>query len=199
MTRKRLTYLTVVISLVVVGTFAWNLTARAAYESAEYTVVKSEGPFEIREYPDLMLASTDMRSGSQGGDGSFMRLFRYISGGNEADQKVSMTTPVFMEDPQQDSQGRMGFVIPKQVVREGVPKPVSADVQVRKREGGRFVVFRFAGRMNAESSKNAEEKLRKWALSKGLTCHEQSESAGYDPPWTPGPLRRNEVLIRISE
>ncbi|MFM7516668.1 MAG: heme-binding protein, partial [Pirellula sp.] len=25
------------------------------------------------------------------------------------------------------------------------------------------------------------------------------ETAGYDPPFTPGPLRRNEVLIRIKK
>jgi DNA gyrase inhibitor GyrI len=199
MTRKSLTYLTVVIVLFAMGIFAWNLTARAAYESAEYTVLESDGSFEIREYPDLILASTEMQAGSEGGDGSFMRLFRYISGANEDDQKVSMTTPVFMEEPHQDSKGRMGFVIPKKVALEGVPKPVAADVQVRKREGGRFAVIRFSGRVNAKSSKIAEEKLREWALSKGLSFHEESEYAGYDPPWTPGPLRRNEVLIRLSE
>nr|WP_298869380.1 heme-binding protein [uncultured Gimesia sp.] len=25
-----------------------------------------------------------------------------------------------------------------------------------------------------------------------------AECAGYDPPWTPGPFRRNEVLVRIK-
>ena len=54
--------------------FGWKLTSRSAYESAEYEIVEQDGPFEIREYPDLMLASTRMRTGSQGNDGSFMRL-----------------------------------------------------------------------------------------------------------------------------
>ena len=26
----------------------------------------------------------------------------------------------------------------------------------------------------------------------------EPEIASYDPPWTPGPLRRNEILIRIG-
>ena len=30
-------------------------------------------------------------------NGAFMRLFRYISAGNEENQKISMTTPVFTE------------------------------------------------------------------------------------------------------
>jgi hypothetical protein len=33
----------------------------------------------------------------------------------------------------------------------------------------------------------------------GLTADVDAETAGYDPPWTPGPFRRNEVLIRIDE
>ena len=39
--------------------FGWKLTARGAYESAEYTVRDSDAPFEIREYPDLVLAATN--------------------------------------------------------------------------------------------------------------------------------------------
>lgn len=199
MKKRKLAYLCVVIVFGVASSFAWNLTARAAYESAPYTVVESDGPFELRDYPELMLASTDMRPDSKGNDGSFMRLFRYISGENEADQKVAMTTPVFMEDAQDESSGRMGFVIPKEVAQEGIPKPVAAAVQVRKRAGGRFAVIRFKGRMDAKSTAEAEKRLRSWAASKGLSCHDEAESAGYDPPWTPGPFRRNEVLIRLQK
>jgi hypothetical protein len=199
MTKKRMVYLSLAVVFLGFGSFAWNLTARAAYESAEYTVVESDGPFEIREYPDLMLASTDASFVAQGNDGSFMRLFRYISGANEANQKVAMTTPVFMEETQQDSKGRMGFVIPKEVAAQGAPKPVATDVKVRKREGGRFAVIRFSGRMNAKAVEKAEDQLREWIESRGLKDTNDVESAGYDAPFTPGPLRRNEVLIRIKK
>ena len=77
--------------------FGWKLTARSAYESAEYTVLDSAGPFETREYPDLMMATTNTQLEVQGGDGSFMRLFQYISGANDGQSKIAMTTPVFME------------------------------------------------------------------------------------------------------
>ncbi len=127
-------------------------------------MVESDGAFEIRDYPDLMLAATNMRS--QGRDGSFMRLFRYISGANEPGQKVAMTTPVFMQAGGEQSKGQMGFVIPKQVASQGVPKPVATDVQIREREGGRFAVIRFAGRMDAKSAKDAEQKLRTWITNK---------------------------------
>ena len=198
MTRKRFAFVGFIILMSIGGVFVWNLTARAAYESAEYTVVEKEGSFEIRDYPDLMLASTEMDFESQGRDGSFMRLFRYISGGNESNQKVSMTTPVFM-DGTEEAKGQMGFVIPKEVVIAGVPEPASSDVSIRKREGGRFAVIRFSGRLNAKKAKDAEQKLRKWIEAKGLKGQTESESAGYDPPFTPGPLRRNEILVRLSD
>ncbi|MCA9181295.1 MAG: heme-binding protein [Planctomycetales bacterium] len=85
--------------------FGWQVTARSAYESAQYKAVGVDGAFEIREYPELMLVSTSTKLETQENDGSLMRLFRYISGSNDAEQKVSMTTPVFM---QRDAEGVPG-------------------------------------------------------------------------------------------
>ena len=190
------------IGLIVTGVFGWNLIARGAYESAEYKVIESDGKFEIREYPDLMLAATTTKSDLQGRDGSFMQLFRYISGANESKQKISMTTPVFMENQNSGERVQMGFVMPKEVADQGVPKPTGEKVEVRKRDGGRFAVVRFSGTLTAKSAKDAETRLREWIQTKGLEPLSVGDSngvetAGYDPPFTPGPLRRNEVLIRI--
>ena len=80
---KKMIYLTLAAALVVVVYFGWKLTSRSAYETAEYAVLESDQSFEVREYPDLMMATTDMQQQSQGNDGSFMRLFGYISGANE--------------------------------------------------------------------------------------------------------------------
>ena len=90
-------YFASVAVLVAIGVFVFNKTTRAGYESAEYKVIESDGNFEVREYPDLMLVATTTKIDAQGRDGSFMKLFRYISGANESEQKISMTTPVFME------------------------------------------------------------------------------------------------------
>ena len=203
MKRKTMFYLSVTAIFVLAGIFAWNTMARGAYESAEYKVVTSDGKFEVREYPDLMLVATTTNMEAQGRDGSFMRLFRYISGANESDKKISMTTPVFMENDKADSAVQMGFVMPKEIAANGVPAPTGQGVDVRKRTGGRFAVLRFSGQINAKVAKESEAKLRIWMESKGLVADESPDSsgvetAGYDPPFTPGPLRRNEVLIRLK-
>jgi DNA gyrase inhibitor GyrI len=196
-------YFSIIVGLALVGVIAWNHAALADYESAEYKVIESDGNFEVREYPDLMLVATTTKIDAQGRDGSFMRLFRYISGANESDQKISMTTPVFMENDKVDSNVQMGFVMPQAVAVEGVPQPTGPDVNVRKRAGGRFAVVRFSGRLNAKLAKDSESKLRAWMESKGFVADDSPEfsgveSASYDPPYTPGPLRRNEILIRLK-
>jgi DNA gyrase inhibitor GyrI len=175
------------------------MTARAGYESAEYQVITSEGNIEIREYPDLMLAATHSKMDSQGRDGSFMRLFRYISGANEGDRKIAMTTPVFMEGEVGTTDVSMGFVMPKEVAAEGPPEPKGDGVKIRKRKGGQFAVIRFSGRLDSRVAKAHEAKLREWMNARGLEGEANVEAAGYDPPFTPGPLRRNEVLIRLNE
>ena len=197
MLRDRMLYLWGVGGLILLGALAWSVTARAGYESAPYKVIESDGNIEIREYPDLVLAATEAKFEARGSDGSFMWLFRYISGNNESEQKIEMTTPVFMQADRPEAKGHMGFVMPQSVAEAGAPTPKAANVAIRKREGGRFAVIRFAGVMNAKQAAEQEAKLREWLAERGLEGEAVAERAGYDPPFTPGPLRRNEVLIRL--
>lgn len=127
-----------------------------------------------------------------------MRLFGYISGKNESSQKMEMTTPVFMEPGSLESKGKMGFVLPAKVAQAGAPEPSAADVTILKRAGGRFAVVRFSGVMDAKKAEDNEAKLRAWLKARGLQTEGTAERAGYDSPFTPGPLRRNEVLIRLK-
>jgi len=188
-----------ILGVALIGTFALAMTTRAGYESAEYKVIESDETFEIREYPDLMLAATDSEIDSQGRDGSFMRLFRYISGANEAEQKIAMTTPVFMEGEIGKRDVSMGFVMPKEVAAKGAPDPKGEGVKLRERKGGRFAVVRFSGKLDSKLAKEKEFELREWMKSQGLEGEESAEAASYDPPFTPPALRRNEILIRLRK
>ncbi len=196
-TPKKITCLVAGCGFVFALYFGWKLTSRSAYESAAYDVIRSDGPFEVREYPELVMATTATRFEAQGNDGSFGRLFGYISGDNEDNQKVAMTTPVFMEPESENEPGQMGFVVPASVASEGAPKPSDANVELRRRESGRFAVIRFSGQLNVSARSDAEQRLSQWMSEQGLSADGDAESAGYDPPWTPGPFRRNEVLVRI--
>ena len=193
------------------GVDFWSVAGQAGgmaqpkdeYETARYKVVLSDGKFEVRDYPDLMLAATTTNQGGADADGSFMQLFRYISGANEANQKIPMTTPVFMSKPTASSSGQMGFVMPKEVAERGAPNPKVGQVEVRKRPGGRFAVVRFSGIMTSKLVEQFAVELRAWMEERGLKPDEaveggSFETAGYDSPFTPGPERRNEILIRLK-
>ena len=52
--------------------------------------------------------------------------------------------------------------------------------------------------MDAKKAEANEVILRTWLKARGLQTEGTAERAGYDPPFTPGPLRRNEVLIRLK-
>ena len=197
-----LSYLITLAVVLIVIWVGWKLTSRNAYESAEYSVLQAEGPIELRQYPDLMLAATRMNAlpdeDSRAGDGSFGRLFNYISGGNEQQQKVAMTTPVFMGAGESEGDAQMGFVIPKKIAADGVPAPSNQLVGITRRSGGKFAVIRFAGRMDGNTIEANRQVLEEWIQAEGLKIIGEAEMAGYDPPWTPGMFRRNEILLRVE-
>jgi hypothetical protein len=171
-------YLSAAGLLIFTALAAWNTMARGAYESAEYKVVEKDGKFEVREYSDLMLVATRTKLDAQGRDGSFMKLFRYISGANASDKKT-MKTPVFMENDKSESAVQMGFVMPKEIADSEVPAPTGQGVEVRKRLVGRFAVVRFSSQMSTKAAKEAEAKLRSWMESKSLVADDAQDSRSY--------------------
>ena len=166
---------------------------RAGYETAPYRVVRSDGKFELRDYPALTLVQTPMARAGNGADGGFNRLFRFITGRNEAKQKIAMTTPVFMSGS--GSNTTMAFVMPAQLSGGKVPKPADESVTVRELKSGRFAVLRFSGGRNADIESQALSRLQTWMDTQGLRAVSPPVYGYFDPPWTPAFLRRNEVML----
>ncbi len=167
--------------------------AKAKYETPDYRVINSEGAFEIREYPSLTLVSTPMSR--RGEDGSFMKLFRFISGKNDRSEKISMTTPVLMTGSES---GTMSFVVPRVVAERGAPAPSSPDVTVSTVPSATYAAYRFSGSGKPAPSEAAAKKLLAWATSRHLHVTGTPLFAYYNPPWTPWFLRRNEVLVKVA-
>lgn len=90
---KKMWLLLLILVVFIRLTLASCQVTRAGYESAPFKVVRTDGKFQVRDYPALTVVETLMASNKNGDDGSFMRLFAFITGGNEANQKIAMTTP----------------------------------------------------------------------------------------------------------
>jgi hypothetical protein len=161
-----------------------------ATETPDYQVLSQDGKFEVREYPALTLART------ASGDGDFMRLFRYISGSNEAEQKIAMTAPVLMKH--EGEKTGMSFIVPKDVAAGKVPAPKDAAVTMDEMTAGRFAVYRYSGGRNEENEQEALTKLRAWIGKKQIEVTGDPLFGYYDPPWIPPFMRRNEVMLRMA-
>lgn len=67
-------------------------------ESPAYTLEKKDDHFEIRRYPDYILAQVDVESDYNSAVGiGFRILANYIFGGNKKRKSIPMTTPVSEE------------------------------------------------------------------------------------------------------
>lgn len=161
-----------------------------ATETPDYKVLTQDGKFEVRDYPALTLVRT------ASGDGDFMRLFRYISGGNEADKKIAMTAPVLMKH-QGDNPG-MSFIVPRDVAAGKVPAPKDAAVAMAQLPSGHFAVYRYSGARNEANEQEALAKLRTWIDKRRLEVTGDPLFGYYDPPWIPPFMRRNEVMLRVA-
>lgn len=188
--RKPVVYL--LASLPLVALLFWLVAnSRAATPTPDYTVVLSEGSFEVRDYPELKLATTSMPRGKNNG---FMKLFRFITGANEQKQKIAMTAPVLIEKgPEKET---MSFIMPKD--QAAVPAPTSSTVEIGSLPASRYAVMRFPGRQSGENEQAALEKLTAWTAAQKLRTRGEPIFAYYDPPWTPTRLRRNEVMVRVA-
>jgi hypothetical protein len=167
-----------------------SLFPARAIETPEHTVVTKDGKFEVRDYPALTIVRTPM------GEGDFMRLFKFISGGNEGGQKIAMTAPVLTKAGGEAA--GMSFILPKDVAAGSVPKPTGEDVALETRPPVRVAVFTYSGGRNAKNEDWALGKLRGWMGERGLAAAGEPLFAYYDPPWIPPFLRRNEAMIPVA-
>jgi hypothetical protein len=191
--RKRSFLLVALVPTIIAG-FWLVSNSRASTETPEYTVVKKDEKFEVRDYPELIVATAPMKENM---DQSFRQLFKFITGANEGSQKIEMTSPVLIDSKKE--QRTMSFIVPKETVAKGVPKPTGENVTLGKIEAARFVALRFPGRRSAETETKALEKLQAWMKEQKLEPKGEPMFAYYDPPWTPTFMRRNEVMLRIEK
>ena len=166
---------------------------RSGYESAPYQVVRADRKFQVRDYPALPVVETPMAN-ANGSDGSFGRLFGFITGKNEAKQKIAMTTPVFMSGS--ETNATMAFVLPAQRKSGAVPQPSDGAVTVRELAAGRFAVLRYSGGRNAKQEAESLARLKAWMATDRLSVLSPPVYGYFDPPWTPAFLLHGFHFLR---
>ena len=191
-----MTRLIILLIAISAGAYFLLKLTRLGYETAPYTVILSEGPFTLRDYPALTLVSTRMNDPDPQSGSSFMNLFRYITGANDAGEKIAMTTPVITT--REGDKWTMSFIVPNDVAATGAPDATNEQVRLETMRGGRFAVYRSPASWSRENLAQAQLKLVTWIQQRGLHPLEDPRIANYDPPSTPVFFQRNEILVRVA-
>jgi DNA gyrase inhibitor GyrI len=179
--------------------------AAAAYaqyrqtEQPDFVVVRSDGDFELRDYPALVVAEVSNAGTRESASGaSFRRLAAYIFAQDrpEGGEKIAMTAPVLQDEPR-PGQWRMRFVMPSKYTLDTLP-PAADDITLTETPARRMAALRFSGNASGRDLALMEARLRDWIATQRLMPAGEAEFAFYDAPMIPGPLRRNEVLIPVT-
>ena len=176
-----------------------------------FSVVRSESPFEIRDYAPMIVAETKVQGNrDEAVRAGFRVLADFIFGNNTARTEIAMTAPVTqakgeeiaMTAPvtQTENNGiwTIGFVMPASYTMATLPRPNDPKVTIREVLGRRVTVVVYSGSSGENEVRQQTTALELWMDRRGLAVAGAPVVARYDPPWTLPMFRRNEILIEIA-
>lgn len=186
-------------------------------ERADYTVVRKMNNYEIREYPAHIVAQTKVQ-GSYGKSLSngFRIVAGYIFGGNTKKERIAMTAPVVAQKGERSNASEriamtapvvataegdsqlISFGMPRSYTLETLPTPNDSRVKIIMIPVKKYGVMRFSWYRSDVRIKRMQEKLILTLARDGLTSIGSPAYAGYNAPWTPPWMTRNEVLVELK-
>jgi hypothetical protein len=181
-------------------------------ESPKYTVLRKENQIEIREYFGYIQAEVSVHESNYKTaiESGFNILAGYIFGNNISLQKVDMTTPVKVNQSEKiamtipvtvkgESEFTVAFVMPSAYTLETLPKPRDERIRFVPISTHKMATIRFSGYFNQGNIQKNKDRLHEWMTEYGMEGEGDPIVAGYNPPWIPGFMARNEVMIKVKE
>lgn len=192
------------------ATIWWQVVS--AVEQPFYQVVQSIGDIEIRDYPPLIVAETEVTGTRKAAiNAGFREIADYIFGNNAPNSKVAMTAPVIQQPSAKiamtapvtqqlaGDSWTVRFIMPSGYTMETLPRPGNAAVKLMEIPARRFAVIRFSGLAGEGSLADHTARLKAFIKTGTFTALASPTFAFYNPPWTLPFLRRNEVMIEIAK
>lgn len=170
-------------------------------EEQNYDVIEDHPDFELRWYPEHVVAETRVTGSFEGvSTTSFRRLVGYIGGRNAQSQKMAMTAPVIQEAEAEKAESYVvSFVMPVGFDLQHAPEPTDPDVRLRTIPAHRAAAARFSGRWTRAGYEEQARRLLAALEAAGVEVDGPLRFARFDPPWTPWFMRRNEVVVPVRD
>ena len=160
-----------------------------------FETIKKYDNFEIRSYPELMVATTNLSgtSYSENARSGFRTIASYIFGGNKDNKQIAMTSPVQMSVSENSN---MSFFMPPSMKAEDLPQPDNSDVVIQNKASNTVAVIQFSGWASDEILEQKFIELKIMLLAEGIEFENEYSYLGYNPPYQ---LinRLNEVVIEL--
>lgn len=161
-----------------------------------YKTLKQFDGFEIREYPELIVASTKLPGNTykENSRFGFRTIASYIFGGNKNDMKIAMTSPVQMDAGNNPS---MQFFMPTDMNINDLPRPNNSNVSISTQSSSTVAVIKFSGWASDETLAKKYTELTELLNNENITFEQGYSYLGYNPPYQ---LinRLNELTIKIN-
>ena len=106
-----------------------------------------------------------------------------------------MTTPVTVMG---ESSFTVAFIMPSAYTLEALPQPKDSRVHFKLLPERTLAAIRFSGYFRQDTIQKNKQRLTDWLQEQGIETEGDFIVAGYNPPWVPGFLGRNEVLIQVK-
>jgi hypothetical protein len=176
----------------------WPSYTETMTERQPYQVLETFRDFEIRSYPAGVQIETEVRGDFlRAGNMGFGPLVRFISGNNKKRQSIAMTAPVIQQASGIDTH-RVRFVLPEAMSASDTPQALDPSVRILEVPAHFAAARKFSGSWSEERFEGEGKALISALLTQGITSEGSLYFARFDPPWKPGFLKRNEVLIKIK-
>ena len=179
-------------------------------EEPDYRALKTDGDFQIRDYPAMAVAETVVQGPRKAAlSEGFGRIADYIFAKSRPGEKIAMTVPVTQDsgdpmasdpplfDDELEGAWRTRFVMPAGRTSDDLPEP-PAGVELVDLPPRKVAVVSFSGRADDPMLAEQEDRLRGWLARTGEKSAAEPEYAFYNSPVIPGPLRRNEVWLALG-
>lgn len=180
---------------------AWYLVPKFL-ETPAYKVVEKDRNIEVRYYESMLLQSVKV-SGNQYKSlrQGFRPLVNYIGAKGREGEKISMTAPVMQSLGDTNNEWIVSFSMPSKYSKKTLPEPNNKQVYSEQLKPIMAAVIRFSGKTDRSGSliKEKEKTLLNWLKNRDFKIISKPKYLFYNDPSTPGFLRRNEVMVIISD
>lgn len=184
----------IVVIILITGIYTMT---KAKTETQKYEVLYTRENFEIRYYPEAILATVEMNGTYDNSRNSgFQVLAGYIFGGNEENSQIAMTSPVRMSG--NEKLNTMSFVLPSEMEFDNLPEPKDKRILLHKSKPMYTASVQFGGYANEAEIAKHREKLIETLKQYKIQHTNQFEFLGYNSPFQPV-NRRNEVQVEIID